>query len=210
MMSDSFARRWIDRFIIDFEVQKDHLGELDRAAGDGDFAVNLAQALKRTVVGLTKLGSDASATQVFATASSAFLHTGGTSGPLLGMWLRDLSKAWAEQPDTLAAIADGIAAGTATVRRLGGARPGDRTMVDAMIPAVAALDQARRDGVGLTLALDRAALAADHGAGATAHMTASLGRASYVGDAATGVTDPGAVAIALFFRSGHQASTAPK
>lgn len=205
-MSGDFARRWIDRFIADFELEKERLGELDRKAGDGDFAVNLAQALKRTSIGCTKLGSDPSAAQIFAAASSGFLHTGGTSGPLLGMWLRDVSRAWTDQPDALAAIAAGFAAGTATVQRLGGAQPGDKTMVDAMLPAVGALEQAQRAGVDLTSALVEAALAAERGAAETAHMTASLGRASYVGEAAAGVTDPGAAAIALFFRSGHQAS----
>lgn len=78
-------------------------------------------------------------------------------------------------------------------------------MVDAMLPAAQALQQARQDGTPLAQALEQAAQAADQGAQATAHMKAALGRASYVGDAAAGIVDPGAAAIALFFRAGAQA-----
>lgn len=205
-MSGRFARRWLTTFIADFNAGKDRLGELDRLAGDGDFAVNLGQALKRVQNGIAELSESASAGQVFGVASNGFLNTGGTSGPLLGMWLRDVAKAWtSEALDPVSALADGIANGTATVQRLGGAHPGDRTMVDAMLPAAAALQQARQAGLDLGAALAMAAAAANQGAAQTAGMTAALGRASYVGDAAAGVIDAGAAAIALFFASGHRA-----
>lgn len=207
-MSGPFVRRWITTFITDFNSEKDRLGELDRLAGDGDFAVNLAQALKRVQRGLAGLPDSASAQQVFSAVSDAFLNTGGTSGPLLGMWLRDVAKAWPDPAaDPLGALAAGIANGTATVQRLGGARAGDRTMVDAMLPAAAALQQARRAAMDLGSALAQAAAAADRGAEQTAGMAAALGRASYVGDAAAGVVDAGAAAVALFFHSGHRAAT---
>ncbi|MFA5664133.1 DAK2 domain-containing protein [Castellaniella sp.] len=204
-MDDSFTRRWLANFSAAFELEKAHLGALDRAAGDGDFAVNLAQALKRATAGIQSLAQDASDAQVLAAAANGFLHTGGTSGPLLGMWLRELAKAQASTAVTLTTLAAGVAAGTASVQRLGGARPGDRTMVDAMLPATAALQKALENGAPLEQGLDQAARAAQQGAEATAHMTARLGRASYVGDAAAGVIDPGALAIALFFRAGAQA-----
>lgn len=204
-MTDSFARRWIAGFTADFAAEKEHLGALDRAAGDGDFAVNLGQALKRAAAGLQALPEQATDAQVLAAAANGFLHTGGTSGPLLGMWLRDLSKAWAGNDDPLAALTAGVAAGTATVQRLGGANAGDRTMVDAMLPAAAALLHATQNKASLAQALEQAAQAAADGTEATAQMTAALGRASYVGAAAAGVIDPGAAAIALFFRAGAKA-----
>lgn len=206
-MSGRLARRWLATFMADFAAEKDRLGDLDRQAGDGDFAVNLGQALRRTQANLDALeeGEEASASRVFAAASNAFLHTGGTSGPLLGMWLRDLSKALAAQAEPVAALAQGVVAGTATVQRLGKARVGDKTMVDAMVPAGQALEHARHDEADLCSALGQASAAAAAGAQETAGLRASMGRASYVGDAAVGVTDPGAAAIALFFRSGWQA-----
>lgn len=206
-MSGDFARRWMTTFFTNFHAEKDRLGDLDRQAGDGDFAVNLGQALRRTQANLAELqGDGVRADQVFGAASNAFLHTGGTSGPLLGMWLRDLSKACSAQPEPVAALAAGVVAGTATVQRLGAAKLGDKTMVDAMVPAGLVLEQAHRDGVDLCSALDQAAAAADSGAMGTAGLTASMGRASYVGEAAVGVVDPGAAAIALFFLSGAQAA----
>jgi dihydroxyacetone kinase-like protein len=205
-MAGTFARLWLTTFTADFDESKDELGDLDRRAGDGDFAVNLASALRRTHTMLTPLDEGASAAEIFAAASTAFLHTGGTSGPLLGMWLRDIGKAFSDASDPVRALASGVAAGTATVQRLGGAQPGDKTMVDAMVPAVDALQAAHRDSVGLSSALDRAAAAAEDGAAKTEAITASLGRASYVGDVSVGVMDPGAAAIALLFRSGHKAA----
>lgn len=203
----AFARRWLDMFMSDFDEAKDELGELDRMAGDGDFAINLASALRRTTAVLADLDDRADLSEVFAAASTAFMSTGGTSGPLLGMWLRDIAKAGADGgADPVTALVAGVAAGTATVQRLGGARPGDKTMVDAMVPAAAALTAAQAGGAGLPAALEQAAAAARGGAAATEHITASMGRASYIGEAAVGVTDPGAAAIALFFEAGHRAA----
>ncbi len=207
-MPDSLARRWMDGFAADFALEKERLGALDRAAGDGDFAVNLAQALKRAAAGLQALPEPATDAQTWMAAANGFLHTGGTSGPLLGMWLRELAKAWASHDAPLAALAAGVAAGTTAVQRLGGAQAGDRTMVDAMLPAVQALEQALRDGASLAQGLERAARAATEGAQATTRMAAALGRASYVGEAAAGIEDPGAAAIALFFRAGARACAA--
>lgn len=209
-MSGQFARQWMSNFMMDFESAKEQLGELDRQAGDGDFAVNLSQALQRARLGLDELGGDApGADQVFAAVSTAFLHTGGTSGPLLGMWFREVAKAWSAESDPLAALCVGIRCGTATVQRLGGAQVGDKTMVDAMVPASQALDAARLAGADLTTALQEAALAADRGVRDTVGQRASLGRASYVGELAMGVADPGASAIALFFHAGCRASRGP-
>ncbi len=201
-----FASRWITLFIEDFHEAKEELGELDRIAGDGDFAVNLASALRLTERGLAELADDAGAADTFAAVSTAFLNTGGTSGPLLGMWFRELARAHRDEPEPVSALTAGISAGTATVQRLGGARPGDKTMVDAMVPAASALREASESGLDLPTALAKAATAAHEGADSTRHAAASMGRASYVGEAAAGVTDPGAAAIALFFRSGKAAA----
>jgi dihydroxyacetone kinase-like protein len=205
-MAGTFARLWLTTFSADFEESKDELGDLDRRAGDGDFAVNLGSALRRTHAMLAPLEDDASAAEILAAASTGFLQTGGTSGPLLGMWLRDIGKAFSDASDPVEALATGVAAGTATVQRLGGAQPGDKTMVDAMVPAVHALQVAHRGGVDLSSALESAAAAAQDGAAETERITASLGRASYVGDVSVGVMDPGAAAIALLFRSGKKAA----
>jgi dihydroxyacetone kinase-like protein len=194
------ARRWVDAFATDFEAQRERLTELDRAAGDGDFGANLRSALRKVQ---TRLEADPpTARAVFAAVSDAFLDTGGTSGPLFGMWFRALSRALPEaDPADLTQLAEGVREGTATVQRLGGAEVGDKTMVDAMVPAAAALVDAAGAGDALTAAAE----AAEQGAASTEELVARRGRASYVGEVARGVLDPGALAVALFFRAGARA-----
>jgi dihydroxyacetone kinase-like protein len=188
------AHQWMQRFIDVFNQQRAALAELDRRAGDGDFGTNLASALRRASRRVSDGPSD-SASAVFARVSEGFLDTGGTSGPLFGMWFRELSKATAQSADA-AAMAAGVAAGVATVQRLGQAQVGDKTMVDAMLPAAQAMM-----GHDLEADLAAAASAARTGAASTEGLHARRGRSSYVGDVAVGVLDPGAVTVALFFES---------
>jgi dihydroxyacetone kinase-like protein len=129
------------------------------------------------------------------------LNTGGTSGPLFGMWFREIARAGSTEPADLPSLATGVQAGLAAIQRLGGASVGDNTMVDAIAPAAEALTAAATDGSSLGSALKAAAAAASTGARSTRDLVASRGRASYVGDVARGVLDPGAVAVAVFFAS---------
>jgi dihydroxyacetone kinase-like protein len=117
------------------------------------------------------------------------------------MWFRDIAKA-ADGPGTTQTLAAGVAAGLATIQRLAGAQVGDSTMVDAIDPAARALARAAEVGTPVGEALDAAAAAATAGAESTRDLLASRGRASYVGEVARGVLDPGAVAVALFFAVG--------
>jgi dihydroxyacetone kinase-like protein len=202
LLDRAAARTWWDAFAADFEEQRQRLTELDRAAGDGDFGANLRSALGKVQ---RRLADDPpTARAVFGAASDAFLDTGGTSGPLFGMWFRALSRALPEvDPAGPAELAAGVRAGTDTVQRLGGAEVGDKTMVDAMVPAAAAL-AAAADGP-LAAALTASADAARQGAAATEALIARRGRASYVGEVARGVLDPGALTVALFFAAGARA-----
>lgn len=202
-----FALRWFETFFDTFAAERDELEEMDRRAGDGDFAVNLGSALKRTRTNLDRLENPASLREVFAAASEAFLNTGGTSGPLLGMWLREFSKeAIADDADLVRALATAAREGVATVQRLGGAQPGDKTMIDAMAPAADSLATSADEGADLPAAMAAAARAAGEGAASTTELQARRGRASYIGDSASGVTDPGAAAVALFFAAGQEAA----
>ena len=124
---------------------------------------------------------------VFTARSEGFLQTGGTSGPLFGMWFREFAKAFADTGVTAEVLARGAEAAVATVQRLGKAEVGHQTMVDAMAPAAAA----RR------------------GAESTRELVAVRGRASYVGEHARGVVDPGALTVALFFEAACDAVATP-
>lgn len=210
-MTDSIdgdgAYAWITEFRTRFASTQDYLTDLDRLAGDGDFGGNIASALDRTRQALPT-SDEASYATVFAAASKGFMATGGTSGPLFGMWFRDIAKAGDTDAVSVAAIAEGVANGLATVQKLGGARVGDNTMIDALEPASLALKDAASRGASVMDALIAAANAARAGAESTSELIAAKGRASYVGELARGVLDPGAATIALFFEAGAKATGA--
>lgn len=198
----TFARRWVEAFAADFGSQATVIADFDRRAGDGDFGANLTAALRRAR-DVLEADDPQSFAGVFFAVSKGFLNTGGTSGPLFGMWFRDIAKAADADHLAVRDLADGVANGLATIQRIAGAEVGDSTMVDAIVPAAEALSgiaagDDSTDG-GLSSALTAAAEAAAAGAGSTRDLIASRGRASYVGDAARGVLDPGAVTVALFF-----------
>src|SRR3981081_113187 len=98
------VREWMQRFIDVFNQEREALAELDRRAGDGDFGTNLASALRQASRRVAD-GPWDSASGVFARVSEGCRDTGGTSGPLFGMWFRELSKATAESADAVALAA---------------------------------------------------------------------------------------------------------
>jgi dihydroxyacetone kinase-like protein len=179
-MDAAAARAWAEAFMAAAEEHSAALNELDRQSGDGDFGANLSAAVARA---RTRLVDADSVAGVFGAFSGAFMDTGGTSGPLYGMWFRSLARAAGGEAVGLDALAAGVADGVATVQRLGKAEVGDKTMVDAMVPAARA------------------------GAASTEAIAARRGRASYVGEVARGVLDPGAVTVALFFESAPMGET---
>lgn len=193
---------WITRFITTVTAHADELTDLDRRSGDGDFGTNITSALGRASDTLASSTPD-TVLDVFTALVHSFLrHTGGTSGPLFGMWFREFALVSKDRATLdLAALAVATSSGLATVQRLGNAAVGDKTMVDAIAPAASTLNSAASQALGLTPALRSAAASARAGAEHTATILARRGRASYVGDASMGVTDPGALTIALFYES---------
>ncbi|NLE82262.1 MAG: dihydroxyacetone kinase subunit L [Rhodococcus sp.] len=192
--------RWIADFAEKVLAEEPNLTDLDRKAGDGDFGTNMVAALEH--VDIARIREGFALPTVFETVSDAYLgHAGGTSGALFGIWFRQFYRAAVDNPDGLdrSALATAARAGMEAIMELGGARPGDKTMIDAIAPAVSALEGAT--DAGLEDALRQAAVAAADGAEATRESTAKRGRASYVGEASRGVVDPGALVLAWFFES---------
>lgn len=153
-------------------------------------------------------GPGAEAAGPLRAAADAFLdEVGGTSGPLFGLLFQELAVTvrakGAEAPT--AALALGMSNGLAAIQRVGEAEVGDKTLVDALAPAVATLSASCSADPGRALA--EAAEAAWQGVRATARGTARRGRASYLGDRAAGVPDPGAVGIALLLTAANAPAT---
>lgn len=134
---------------------------------------------------------------------------GGTSGPLFGVFFRELAKAGeADGTPQVEELVEALAAGQAIVQRYGEAEVGDKTMVDALAPAVEAMRRSLHDGEPSQHVLEAGEAAAVEGARSSAESLARRGRASYVGEASQGVIDPGAAAMALVLGAARAAADA--
>lgn len=178
------------------------LTRLDAAIGDGDHGVNMRRGFTAVVALLD--GTEFTAVgDVFTKAGATLIaKVGGASGPLYGSALRAVGKTLPPGAAVgLTDLAAGLRAGLAAVHSLGGAAPGDKTLVDAFGPAVTAFEEAVMGGAGLPEAAAGAARAAGDGARATTGLTARKGRASYLGERSAGHQDPGATSTWLIFQA---------
>jgi dihydroxyacetone kinase phosphoprotein-dependent L subunit len=192
------AQAWITRFSALVSADAANLTRLDSAIGDGDHGSNLDRGLRAAVEALSP---DLSPGKVLMTAGRTLVSkTGGASGPLYGTALRRAGKALGDAPTVdAAALGTALRAALEGVQELGKASEGDKTMVDALAPAVAAYEAA--SGSGLAAAARAALEAAEGGAEATVPLQARKGRASYLGPRSVGHKDPGAASTVLLFRA---------
>lgn len=184
------------------EENKTYLTELDSAIGDADHGINMNRGFQKV---LSKLPSveDKDAGNILKTVGMALVSSvGGAGGPLYGTAFMQAGMAVAdkyelEAEDVLAAL---DAALKGVVMR-GKANLGDKTMVDAISPAVVAMREAVENGADGTEALQQAAAAAEKGMKETIPMLAKKGRASYLGERSIGHQDPGATSSYLLIRT---------
>ena len=187
----------------------DYLTQLDAAIGDGDHGINMTRGFEAVGKAVASQDPDTAPGPLLVLAGKTLVATvGGASGPLWGSALRaagrSLGDADAFDGEGLAAALD---AALAAVVDLGAAQPGDKTMVDALAPAAAALRERFAAGGSVADAVTAAADAAEAGARATAPMQARKGRASYLGERSIGHQDPGATSAALIMRALQTAVT---
>ncbi len=178
---------------------EDRLTTLDQAVGDGDLGISLARgatALEREQDGYDLTDPAATLRSMSATLMRSL---GGTSGPLYAAFLlRAAAALGGARADDATAWTTAFQAGIDAVAELGGAKSGDRTMLDALQPACTGLRDALSAGQPPQEALRRAVTAATGGAAMTATMTARRGRSSYLGERALGHPDPGAEAVVVW------------
>jgi phosphoenolpyruvate---glycerone phosphotransferase subunit DhaL len=182
------------------EASRDELCRLDAAAGDGDHGVTMtlaARAVRQTLAA----SPDASGAELVTKLAMAMGSVGGAIGPIYASGLLAIAGALrgvpANETPTVARILACAEAAESAISELGHAKPGDKTILDALDPAVAALRQAHGAGTDFDEALNAAAAAARDGAASTAAMIASRGRASRLGERSRGPADPGASSFAL-------------
>ncbi|MEU8529337.1 MULTISPECIES: dihydroxyacetone kinase subunit DhaL [Streptomyces] len=183
-----FFRRWLTAAADAVDREAGRLTELDSAIGDADHGVNLQRGFAAVTAVLEK-EEPATPGAVLVLAGRQLISTvGGASGPLYGTLLRRTGKELGDEPAVgRQRLAEALGAGVAAVAQLGGAKAGDKTMLDALLPAVAALAEsfgAARDAAG-------------QGALDTVPLQARKGRASYLGERSIGHQDPGATSSAL-------------
>jgi len=193
------AQAWISASAVALGKEEQRLGDLDAAIGDGDHGANMRRGFDAVVKKLDG-AEPADLGALFKTVGMTLLSTvGGASGPLYGGFFLDFGKRGAGSPEWDApALAEALAGGLADIQKRGKAEAGDKTMVDALLPAVAAL---RAGGNDLAAATRAAAAAARDAATKTAPLLARKGRASYLGERSIGHEDPGANSLALLLET---------
>ncbi|MFF5661849.1 dihydroxyacetone kinase subunit DhaL [Streptomyces griseofuscus] len=188
MLDADFFRRWMTATAASVDREAERLTALDAAIGDADHGSNMRRGFTAVQAELDKETPGTPGAVLMLAGRLLISTVGGASGPLYGTLLRRTGKALGEDREvTEEQLAEALRTGVQGVMKLGGAAAGDKTMVDALLPAV--------DALGDGFAAARAA--AEQGAEATVPLLAHKGRASYLGERSIGHQDPGATSSAL-------------
>jgi dihydroxyacetone kinase-like protein len=215
-MKDRLNRAELSRMIASAaaRIREQHswLSELDSAAGDGDHGTAMLRTVDRLEKAFTS-GPPACFKTCFREAGWNVLGAdGGASSSLLGTFFLGMADGIAANVSSLDCRELSVAfeSGLSAVRKQTKAQPGDKTMMDALIPGVETLLMAARAGKGIAKAFEEAAHAANAGAEATKNVTARYGRARFLGEKTRGHQDPGATSIALLFEGLYHGLLEPK
>ena len=202
MLDSQLARDLIRTAAHRVSEQQDELSRLDAVAGDGDHGVNMATALTEAATRLDDTVQTPA--QVFRATGRTFHDTvGGAAGALFGAFFGAIGGQLnrAGTPAEAADLVAGLEKGLARVMRIGRVEPGQKTMVDALAPAVDAAGSALAEGASLGGVLEAASRAARAGFLSTAGMRPTAGRARYAAQQSLGTPDPGACSVALVFEA---------
>ncbi|MFD4633557.1 dihydroxyacetone kinase subunit DhaL [Streptomyces sp. NPDC058284] len=192
MLDADFFRRWLTATAAAVDHEADRLTELDSPIGDADHGSNLRRGFTAVADVLEKEAPDTPGAVLVLAGRRLISTVGGAAGPLYGTLLRRTGKALGDAAEVdRAGFAEALRTGVDAVAALGGAAPGDKTMLDALFPALDALEES----------FGAAREAALHGALATTALQARKGRASYLGERSIGHQDPGATSAALLFEA---------
>jgi dihydroxyacetone kinase len=196
------TRQAIQAACLALLAAESELTEMDRVTGDGDLGVSMARAARAVQEAVVSYPLDHAAATLKALGHTLRRELGGSSGPLYGvLFLRSGAVLESTRETGPANWAEALDQGCRAISELGGAKPGDRTMLDALDPFIKTLRKNILEGAPPASAVRAAVEAAERGAEATSQMKPRLGRSSYLGDRVLGHPDPGAKAIALWLRA---------
>jgi dihydroxyacetone kinase-like protein len=195
--------RWIRAFAAEVSANKEQLTQLDAAVGDGDHGINMDRGMSAVLAKLDAATEEQDIGALLKTVGMTLVSTvGGAGGPLYGTLFLQMGTAVSGKdeldPDDWAAA---LEAGIAGVQARGKAEPGDKTMIDALIPGRDALKSALAEGASFEDALRQSADAAGRGMRDTVPLVARKGRASYLGERSAGHQDPGATSSHLLLET---------
>jgi phosphoenolpyruvate---glycerone phosphotransferase subunit DhaL len=185
----------------DLIQREEELSRLDSYVGDGDHGVTIRKGYLKVIKSLESEPAKNPFDVLFITATALADVMGGAIGPILAsLFLGMGSSVQGKDELSLKDVADMFSSGLASLQEIGGAKPGDRTLVDALAPAVQALQDAPA-GTSIKTALLQASAAAAEGTKATANMVAKLGRAKNLGAKSLGYIDAGATSMSYFLQA---------
>lgn len=194
--------RWLKQLADVLHENREYLTQLDSPIGDADHGINMDRGFKAVIdklptVANTDIGS------ILKTVGTTLVSTvGGASGPLYGTAFLRAGMATSGKHELYEAdVISMLEAALEGIKARGKAHPGEKTMVDALTPALAAAKEAEAEHVGLPQMLQRARDAAEAGMKATIPMLATKGRASYLGERSIGHQDPGATSSWLILKT---------
>jgi dihydroxyacetone kinase-like protein len=194
--------RWVRAFADAVAEAKDELTRLDAAIGDADHGINMDRGMRAVIAALDADEPSEIPALMRSVGMTLISKVGGAAGPLYGTLFLQFGSGAREgaslSPEGWSACLDAAVAG---VQARGKAEPGDKTMVDALLPGAEAVRAALGEGAGFASALARGADAAEQGARDTIPLVARKGRASYLGERSAGHQDPGAPSSALLLRN---------
>lgn len=180
--------------------EQEMLSRLDCIGGDGDHGTTMVRAMEILESELNGDKEGPLNTRLKDAGWSLLGVGGGASTALLGTFIAGMGEADLGQEGDCRQLAASFTAGLRAVEKQTKARPGDKTMMDALVPAVAAIEAGAESGMPISRALELAAEAAQRGAHSTAGMIARYGRAKFLGEKTRGSPDAGATSIALLFQ----------
>jgi len=193
---------WIQIAAAVMRANKDYLTQLDAAIGDADHGTNMDRGFQAVAARLPGLGDKDIGTVLKTVGMTLVSTVGGAGGPLYGTFFIQMATATTGKLEL--SLSDWVAAldaGVGGVAMRGKANLGDKTMLDALRPALEALQTAAAEGATLPQALQRSARAAEQGMLATVPLIARKGRASYLGERSAGHQDPGATSAHLLLKT---------
>ena len=188
------------------EENRQYLTKLDSEIGDGDHGTNMHRGFQATLERLESTSTASPSDALKAVSMALISKVGGAAGPLYGTAFLRASTALAEKEEVSPEdAADALEAALGGVKQRGKAEVGDKTMIDALEPAVEAAKEAASGAENVADVLQAAAEAAKEGADSTEPLTAKRGRASYMGARAEGHRDPGAASTQLLLEAAVRA-----